>query len=386
MNVKEKDLVHKALTLAESVGSRVESGYWLADGSTPGAFPDIIKGNGQFISGNGVYLVFSESGQYYAITDDNLTAWKRYTNPAGGGCGFCFGGGVFLAHDIGRLNVKTSANGVSWTDVTPDSSYDNNPTHCVFAFGEFWIFSFNIGPDYPIIKYNPQTNAWSKVSPTGLSGNNVRYVLFDDKTQHFVLYEAVDNDAYRSSDGVSWEKIINLSTYSAYGMWADAGYLMVAQYRGSSSMGFQLIDILTGAYGRFYSGFSISSYSSVRLAKLSEGLFWVLNAKRNDYTLFLLDFSKSSATRLYEFETYKSDDETQRYFIGKIGDIGVAFLAGDTWYTYIQTQWQADINASLVDNNGVDKTGYVINAITGVIQTNTLDAAYTAGVNAYQGE
>lgn len=386
MNIKEKDLVKKAKGLVDSVGEKVASGYWLADGSTPGAFPDIIKGVGQFISGNGVYLVFSKSGQYYAITDDNLTAWKRYTNPAGGGCEFCFGGGVFLAHDIGRLNVKTSANGVSWTDVTPDSSYDNNPTHCVFAFGEFWIFSFNIGPDYPIIKYNPQTNAWSKVSPTGLSGNNVSYVLFDDKTQNFVLYEAVDDDAYRSSDGVSWEKITNLATYNPYGMWADAGYLMVAQYRGSSSMGFQLIDILTGDYGRFYSGFSISSYSSVMLAKLSEGLFWVLNAKRNDYTLFLLDLSKSSATRLYEFETYKSDDETQRYFIGKIGDLGVAFLAGDTWYTYIQTQWQADINASLVDNNGTDKTGYVINAITGVIQTNTLDAAYAAGVNAYQGE
>lgn len=388
MNIKEKDLVNRALVAAEKVGSRIESGYWLAEGKTPGPLPDIIKGDGQLISGNGFHIVFSEGGQYYALTDDNLTPWKRYTNPAGGGCNFLFGGGYFLAHDIGELYVKISADGVKWTDITPsDSSYENtNIKFCLFAFNEFWFFSYNIGADYPILKYNPQTKTWSKVSPSGLSGDNVYNVVFDDKTQNFIMYEQLDDVVYKSNDGISWEKLVLLGTYSLYGMWADAGYLMIAEYRRSSTTGIQLIDIITGDYVRFYSGISISSYSNVLLVKLSEGLFWALNNSRNYYSLFLLDLSKSDVTKLCEYETYKSDDEPQAKFIGKIGDLGVTYLVGETWYTYIPTQWQADIDASLVDSEGTDKTGYVINAITGVIQTNTLDAAYTQGVNAYQGE
>ena len=63
----------------------------------------------------------------------------------------------------------------------------------------------------------------------------------------------------------------------------------------------------------------------------------------------------------------------------------MAFVSGKTYYAHMYSVWSQNLDCIMTNSTGTDKTTEVLNALNG-IQTNTLDAAYTQGVNAYQGE
>ncbi len=214
MNVKEKDLVHKALGLAESVGSRVERGYWLADGKTPGPLPTISNSYVDIVGGNGIYIALKdfESTSYYRTTD-GASSWTNYSFPAPiyhRDLQIVYGQGVFVGKQSGDDAVYYSTDGIDWTaGAVPAEIPEYNET-LFYGLNAFWVFGgVNNTDRSKTIRSTDGGKTWQTVGCSGLynsSSAGEDSFSFDPDTNTFVS-GCANECVYVSKDGINWDQL-----------------------------------------------------------------------------------------------------------------------------------------------------------------------------------
>lgn len=374
MNVKEKDLVTKALGLAEKVGERIESGYWLAEGKTPGPLPSSANTASRAVYAKGIWLV--PDGRYYYRAEEGGT-WERKTLPEGMGAGSIkYGNRMFLTYSNGNSKVCVSSDGLNFSIADLPASHSNGIA--MFAQGKFWIFGTSKAQERAKTCSSQDGVTWTTVGSSGLYSSNTVGAdgfSYDEDVNKFYAICA-DQVIYKSDDGINWSVFKDLSSYSSIkGLAAGGGYVAIATYGPYTS---SAALIIYDESGNSIARFSGEYFNDARF--FDSGKF--INISNSEpASIYIVD---PAAKTINSVATLQGGSGSGRW-ITKTGNVYMAFVSGKTYYAHMYSVWSQNLDCIMTNSTGTDKTTEVLNALNG-IQTNTLDAAYTNGVNAYQGE
>ena len=378
--------MQRALVAAEKVGGRIESGYWLADGGTPGQIPSEGFAPTAAAYGNGIYLVVghgvrSSDGDSIITTiarvcSDGKT-WRSVGLPLGDEWTTAlFANGYFLVGSRKANNVFVSTNCTNWTRV--DMSLNLNGTN-MFSAGDKFIFH-NRSDD--TVKISSNGTSWETHSLSGISDPNKFSFNPDDGKVYCITW---DNIIYSSENGYDFTQVLDLSNKGIDTLWSFA-------------VGGECAAMCINTSGRHY----------MYRAHLDTGNFEIAS-ETNDYTSKTLKYANgvffapdgmgvmtggatsgyfSTNTLPYERQYSGYDSAMVSYLNG----VFLGWCSKKTSYSIVPIFWRDAVTSNIEDFQGNDKTGEIMSAImrsidlSSIVQTNTLDAAYTQGVNAYQGE
>lgn len=200
MNVKEKDLVQRALGLAESVGSRVDglqekvnSGYWKGELNLGGPLP--AKQYWQGACGTEDAAVVVGNGRYNASISQacylDRDGWKLVTVPGGSWYAVCHGNGRWVA--VGANKAAYSDNGQNWQSATLPSNMTLK--FVCYGNGKFVAIEDSFGGD---LVYSTDGVTWQL--GTRPDANVLRSITFSNGMYHALASDGV----WRSSDLASW--------------------------------------------------------------------------------------------------------------------------------------------------------------------------------------
>ena len=402
MNVKEKDLVHKALGLAESVGSRVESGYWLKE-SKLGQLP-ITKRWRDIAYGDGV-IVAVGYGNNSQANNENIRgtitgSWQKIDMPEWQWEAVTYGDGVFIAGgsgntENGKAHIARSEDGISWTKIElPTSS-----AYIVdIAYGDGKFLAITESSNYAFYSDNGGLT-WTVGTKNTSGASYFQSVAYCNG----YFYIGLDNGwgVYRTVDGKSFDSVF--SGGSGYNdeailrMTSGGDIVMALGYSKSHYYGrYRYIIHNTKTNSEKYVDVepSVGREAYVADAAYGDGVFLISPSNLTFQNLTSEFFVVSEDTP----EAYTSIEAPSEQYWGPSCYCNGKFISlsmrdassnkGTSVAVFASSDgnnWSDEFGNYMTNSTGTDKTTEVLNALNG-IQTNTLDAAYTAGVNAYQGE
>lgn len=354
----------RALVAAEQVGERIESGYWLEESKL--AELPAEKTWTECAYHDGIFVLANSNDDNTIAYGTNEDGWKMTTLPASMACKcVCYGAGKFVTLGS-RDNIGAySKDGKTWTQISLPASEDWD---CLAYGNGLFLAAANNN-----MIQSADGVAWKTYEgryPLGAYyANFIRYC-----NDRFFITSGGQGSTYYSLDGMSWTATGPTTS--------DSNVRDICYGNG-------LYVIAGGNYA--YRSSNCSSWATASLPRTGGSS---ANGNYITYGNGVYMILKASSNKAFISTNASSWSEVDVLALGSPwGDVvfGNGFFSvlpgNSTAARYSRTgqSWAVTPGSSMTDSTGTDKTTEVLNALNG-IQTNTLDAAYTNGVNAYQGE
>ena len=374
--------MQRALVAAEQVGGRIESGYWLADGPGLGQLPTSIKFHAASY-GNGIYIAVGcavrSSGSeantsQYAYSADGAKWTTRSSLPISGNWATAiFANGNFIIGTSIAGQNYVSTDGKSWKSCNiPFSTY----SYQIIAAGDKFFVYNGSG-----CAKSADGSTWEQFSPVGVLGTDYFSFNPDDKK----MYCFRKNDGvYISEDGITFTKFFdNVSTSmgSVYNFCAG-GKRAILSYQSGGGIYTRKLNFETGQQE-----LAVNEDYFIGTVRYANGFFWTI-----DNWLYIATKNSYFAGVNIPYNSSLYDSDWGGTMVNYLNGFWIAWSYKTTSYSYNPMLWADSLNASMEDAKGTNKTSEVMSALMGnldptsIVQTNTLDAAYTQGVNSYKGE
>lgn len=365
----EKEKVDRAQELAESVKIKVDGmqeeidvGYWLQTSNmmelpASKTWTECAYHNGTFVLANSN----NDNTIAYATSADG---WKLAALPSSMACKcVCYGAGKFVTLGSGTNRGAYSEDGKKWHAFTLPSSGDWD---CL-AYGSGLFLALY---DTTIVQSSDGVTWESYVGTYPLRQYYASFIRYCN--DRFFISSGGQGTTYYSLDGMSWTATGPTTSDSTVrdicygnGLYVIAGGNYAYQSNNCATWSSARLPITggSGANGNYIA--------------YGNGIYMILRASSNKA------FISANASSWSEVDVLALGAPWGDVVFG--GGFFSVLPGNSTAARYSRTgqSWDVTPGSSMLDSNGVDKTTEVMNALNG-ITTATLDAAYTAGVNAYQ--